>query len=86
MLTLVHLGLLAIPLVFALTLPTRQSSECGTHGYDLSSTTGTQAYFYEAGTALGQSQPACGSRCKADNKCLSYSVGGGVCMLYTVAV
>jgi hypothetical protein len=89
MLTLVNIGLLAIPLVSALTIPTHylseRDSQCGVHGYDLSSSGGTQAYFYEASDALS-TQPACGSRCKAEDKCQSYSVGGGVCMLYTVAV
>jgi hypothetical protein len=91
MLTLVNIGLLASPLVSALTLPIpqlsgRASEQCGSRGYDLSTTSGTQAYFYEARTVLGQSQPACGSRCKAEDKCQSYSVGGGVCMLYAVPV
>lgn len=91
MVTLITFGLLASPLISALSIPSphisaRVSTECGVRGYDLSSTTGTQAYFYEAGTALGESQAACGSRCKAETKCLSYSVGGGVCMMYTVAV
>jgi hypothetical protein len=88
MLTLVNIGLLAIPLVSALTIPTHYLSrreECGVHGYDLSGNGGTQAYFYEASAALA-TQAACGSKCKADDKCLSYSVSSTVCMLYTVAV
>jgi hypothetical protein len=85
MLALFNVGLLAMPLVNALTLPqhhqTKRDSQCGAHGYDST----TKAYFYEASAALA-TQPACGSKCFADEKCLSYAVGEGACILYTAAV
>lgn len=50
---------------------------CGSPGYDL----GVASYYYDA--TLG-TQDLCSAKCQCDSACLSYAVGGGACLLYTV--
>ncbi|KAF2674056.1 hypothetical protein BT63DRAFT_1293 [Microthyrium microscopicum] len=75
----------ALPLIFASPFDSadviaKRAQVCGSAGYDKN----TKAYFYDDKT-LG-SISACSAHCLADTKCLSYAVGSGECLHYTVAV
>jgi hypothetical protein len=78
--------LAAAPLVLALPDPQRGIGRgiqpvCGVKGYDET----TKAYFDVTRNTLSTVQ-ACGAHCVADSSCLSFAVGSGACLHYTVAV
>jgi hypothetical protein len=58
---------------------------CGANGYDKSSSGGTSAYAVFSDPSLSN-QAACGAKCSADSRCLSFSFGSGSCYLYSVQV
>jgi hypothetical protein len=89
MVSLLTALLAVVPLISALpsnlsregTLAKRAQVICGTRGYD----TGTQAY-YDQQSSNQATVSACGARCTADSKCLSFAVGDNTCLTYSVGV
>jgi hypothetical protein len=59
----------------------KRAQLCGSYGYDST----IQAYCYKESQSLF-SVNGCSAHCLADSKCLSFAVGDGACMQYTVAV